>query len=138
MSDAAAFAAYNGLRIKLPNGKLLEGKPLDFTVALELLELLTDYQNGGDPRTTLRPMLERFFAETGADKEAVHGITLGEMNDVVRRFFYQRRWSAADMAFLGILPATAGEPPAEPPPAKTTLGPRPLAAPQGPDVPQSP
>jgi len=90
-----AFAAYNGHRVTLPDGRVITGKPLDFMAALRLLELLDRYERGESVAKTMTVVLQEFPAAAGIDPAELVGLTLGEVNDVIRSFFYQRRWNGS-------------------------------------------
>lgn len=93
MTDPA-FAAYNGLRIVLPNGKTLVSRtPLPFPTATKWLELLERYDNGEPYSGTLKVVLEELPSAAGIeDMRVLDDLTLGEViHFAIYRFFFQRR-----------------------------------------------
>lgn len=95
MSDTEARDAYLAVDVELPNGTTIKGKPLPFGVAKRLLLLDEQFTKGADPSASLFPMLNEFAEHTGITEDQVLAacpdIQLGEVIDLVRRFFFSRR-----------------------------------------------
>lgn len=114
--EHAAFDAFAGLRIPLPNGKVLvTTRPLPFRTAIRWLKQL-DAFNGGEAFTTsLLLVLEELPAAVGVEDMAVlEDLTMGEVLDyTVYRFLSQRRTTPAWMQ--AAVPTSQPESPAPSP-----------------------
>lgn len=95
MPDTEARDAYVAVEVPLPNGTIVRGKPIPWKAATELVLLSDAFASGGKPAETLVPLLTKFAALTGITEEVLLGLcpdlTLGEVVDLVNRFFYSRR-----------------------------------------------
>lgn len=95
MSEAETRDAYVAVEVPLPNGQIVSGKPVPFPVAMKLLGMIDGFYKGGDPDKTILPALAQFAEVTGiVDTDVLAkcpDLSLGELIDVMQRFFYQRR-----------------------------------------------
>lgn len=95
MSEAEARDAYVGVEVPLPNGKAITGKPVPYREGMHLLVLSEQFLQGAAPSDSIIPALQRFEELTGITGERLHAacpdISLGEVIDVMQRFFYWRR-----------------------------------------------
>jgi len=83
------------VEFRLPNGKLLRGKPVPYPDARKIMAQMHAFDQTGDYDGTLVPALERFSAVSGlADEQimaACPNMTLGELTTAIQLFFFQRR-----------------------------------------------
>lgn len=114
MSESEARDAYVGVEVPLPNGKTVTGKPIPYPEAMGLLVLSEQFLVGeAAPSTSIIPALQQFETLTGITGERLKAlcpdISLGEVIDIMQRFFYWRR-TAPTVA----PPSLAPSPPAPP------------------------
>ncbi len=76
------------VKIQLPTGETVVGRPLGFEDALDLLDTM-DEATGGDIRA-IRKVLKEFPEKTGLEGK-LSKLTIGEVFQVVRYFFVYRR-----------------------------------------------
>lgn len=90
MTEQETRDAYFEVVVELPNGKKLRGKPVMYPDAMRLMAMSEEFATQG---TSLVPMVQEFHKLTGVPATApeLQDITLGEMVDVINRFFFQRR-----------------------------------------------
>jgi hypothetical protein len=108
--------AYVEVLVDLPNGRQFCGRPIPWQKAVALVQQYDDYLAGGAPSATVVPMIEEFLKITGTDKALIEDLTLGEVIDVVNRFFYHRRPARIAAPSTSTTPPPA---PASPLPAGT-------------------
>jgi len=112
MPDAEARDAYVAVEVPLPNGKIARGKPIGLKQAREMILLSDDFSAGGNPKDTLLPLLEMFEQATGITEAYLLGLdpdlTMGDLIDVVNRFFYWRRPARPAAPAAPVSPAASG------------------------------
>lgn len=95
MSQADDRDAYVAVEVPLPNGIIARGKPIPWKAAQDLILLSDAFAAGGRPSATLVPLLEGFAAATGITEayllDRCPDLTMGELVDLINRFFYSRR-----------------------------------------------
>lgn len=112
MPDAEARDAYVAVEVPLPNGKIARGKPIGLKSAREMILLSDAFGAGGNAQTTLLPLLEMFATHTGLTEDALLALdpdlTMGDLIDVVNRFFYSRRPARSNGSGPSPAPASGG------------------------------
>ena len=98
MSDTEARDAYLGVEVDLPNGVKVTGNPVPYPDAMKMLLLSEAFYAGASMSESVIPMLELFERITGLSQQKLLGLcpnlTLGEVVNLVQRFFFSRRNAA--------------------------------------------
>ena len=90
--STAVFEAISGLEITLPSGKIVKAKPLSWRRAIEFVEILEKAKDDGEPYlTTLTRLVELLPEAVGLAKEDLDELDLGQIDDLVSRFFHLGR-----------------------------------------------
>lgn len=82
--------------VELPNGTLVSGRIIPWRKAMALILKADEFtRKGGSPDKTIVPVFEEFSQLTGVTFEQLEALcpdlTLGEIVDVMNRFFYALR-----------------------------------------------
>jgi hypothetical protein len=111
-TDAEARDAYLGVEVDLPNGAKIIGKPVPFPDAMRMMLQSEQYYAGATLGDSVVPMLTDFARITGVTQDKLLALcpdlTLGEVVNLVQRFFFWRRNAAT---------GAPGNPPASPSPS---------------------
>lgn len=95
MSDSEARDAFLAVDVDLPNGAKINGRPVPYPQAMRMLLLSEQFYAGAPPSESIIPLLELFEQTTGITQEKLLGacpnLSLGEVVNLVQRFFYWRR-----------------------------------------------
>lgn len=98
MSNTEARDAHVGVEIDLPTGRRITGRPVRYADAVALILTIDEFQAGAAPRDTLVHLLAEFQRLTGLTDADFADLSLGEVIDVMNRFFYHRRPAATATA----------------------------------------